>query len=128
MKSWITFACAIATAALAVTGIASGQPAPAPAPTARIVEVTAGDYKFLPEVVEVAEGERVVLKVRVTDGKKHGIAIKEMGVKAALPKGSDPVSVEFVAGKPGTYTIACSVYCGNGHSRMKGRLVVSARK
>ena len=125
MKSWISLGGAIATAVLAVTGIATGQPA-TPAP--RTIEVTAGDYKFLPEVVEVAEGERVVLKVRVTDGKKHGIAIKEMGVKAALPKGSDPVSVEFVAGKAGTYTIACSVYCGNGHSRMKGRLVVAARK
>ncbi len=79
-------------------------------------------------MIEVTEGERIVLKARVTDGKKHGLAIKEMGVKADIPKTGDPVSIEFVAGKPGTYAIACSVYCGNGHSRMKSRLVVAARK
>ena len=122
MRRWAAFAGAMA-AVLAVTGVASGQPA-----AARTIEVTAGEYKFQPDVIEVAEGERIVLKARVTDGKKHGLAIKELGVKADIPKTGAPVSIEFVAGKPGTYTIACSVYCGNGHSRMKARLVVSARK
>ncbi len=127
MKSWMSFACALSVAAAtsAVAAVAAGQTAAA---AARAIEVTAGEYKFSPEVIEVAEGERVVLKARVTDGKKHGLAIKELGVKVALPKTGEVVPVEFVAGKPGTYTIACSVYCGNGHSRMKGRLVVAARK
>ena len=127
MHRWLAFACAAATAAAAsmVTGGAIGQPA---APPARTIEVSAGEYKFQPEVIEVTEGERVVLKARVTDGKKHGLQIKEYGVKVTLPKTGEVVPIEFVAGKPGTYTIACSVYCGSGHSRMKARLVVSARK
>lgn len=127
MSRWVSFAgaAALVAAAGAVTGVAGGQPA---APPARTIEVSAGEYKFQPEVIEVTEGERVVLKARVTDGKKHGLAIKEFGVKVALPKTGEVVPIEFVAGKPGTYTIACSVYCGSGHSRMKGRLVVAARK
>lgn len=127
MKSWASFACALAAVAVAATvaAVADGQPAP---PEARTIEVVAGDSKFEPAVIDVVEGERVVLKVRTTDGKKHGLAIKEMGVKTALPKTGEVVLIEFTAGKPGTYTIACSVYCGSGHSRMKGRLVVSARK
>ena len=126
MKSWASFACALAAVAVAgaVAAVADGQPAS----TARTIEVAAGDFKFEPAVIEVVEGERVVLKARVTDGKKHGLAIKEMGVKTALPKTGEVVSIEFTAGKPGTYTIACSVYCGSGHKRMKGLLVVSARK
>ena len=95
---------------------------------ARTIEVVAGDFKFEPAVIDVVEGERVVLKARVTDGKKHGLGIKELGVKAALPKTGEVVLIEFTAGAPGTYTIACSVYCGSGHKRMKGQLVVSARK
>ena len=47
-------------------------------------------------------------------------------MKTALPKTGEVVPIEVTAGKPGTYTISCSVYCGGGHSRMKGRLVVSA--
>ena len=126
MKSWMSFACALAAVAVAgaVGAVADGQSAS----TARTIEVVAGDFKFEPAVIEVVEGERIALKARTTDGKKHGLGIKEMGVKAALPKTGEVVSIEFTAGKQGTYAIACSVYCGSGHSRMKGRLVVSARR
>lgn len=118
-------ALAIVAAMSAVAAVADGQPAAA-AP--RAIEVTAGEFKFEPAVINVTEGEHVVLKARVTDGKKHGFAIKEMGIKTALPKTGEEVAIEFTAGQPGTYTIACSVYCGSGHSRMKGQLVVAARK
>lgn len=97
---------------------------PAPAP-ARTIEVVAADFRFEPAVIEVMEGERVVLKVRSTDGRKHGIAIKEFGAKAEVPKTGEVVSLDFVAARAGTYSITCSVYCGSGHSRMKGRLVVA---
>jgi len=127
MKSWASFASALATMAVAgaSTTVADGQPT---STAARTIELTAGEFKFEPAIIEVAEGERVVLKARVTDGKKHGLEIKELGVKSALSKTGEVVAIEFTAGKPGTYTIACSVYCGSGHKRMKGRLVVSARK
>jgi cytochrome c oxidase subunit 2 len=127
MKRWTSFACALATVAVAaaVAAVADGQPA---STAARTIEVVAGEFKFEPAVIDVVEGERIVLKARATDAKKHGLAIKEFGVKSTLPKTGETVSIEFTAGQPGTYTIACSVYCGSGHSRMKGRLVVSARK
>jgi cytochrome c oxidase subunit 2 len=127
MKTLRSVACALATVAVlsAVAAVTDGQTA---SPAARTIEVTAGEFKFEPAVIEVAEGERIVLKVRTTDGKKHGLAIKELGVKTALPKTGEVVPIEFTAGAPGTYTIACSVYCGNGHKRMRGQLVVSARK
>lgn len=121
------FACAMAAVAVAgaVAAVADGQTA---STAARTIEVMAGEFKFEPALIEVVEGERIVLKARTTDGKKHGLAIKEMGVKAALPKTGEVVPIEFTAGEPGTYTIGCSVYCGSGHSRMKARLVVSPRK
>ena len=127
MKIRKSFACALATLAVAGAVVAESEGQSASA-AVRTIEVTAGDFKFEPAVIEAVEGERIVLKARVTDGKKHGLAIKELGVKAALPKTGDVVPIEVTAGKPGTYTIACSVYCGGGHSRMKGRLVVSAKK
>jgi cytochrome c oxidase subunit 2 len=121
-----SFVCALALAAGAGAVLAAADAAPA-AGAARTIEVTAGEYKFEPAVINVTEGEHIVLKARVTDGKKHGLSIKELGVKEALPRTGEPVSIELTAGAPGTYTIACSVYCGNGHSRMKGQLVVAAR-
>ena len=92
----------------------------------RRIEVTASKYKFEPDRIEVREGDHVVLDVRSADT-EHGIAIKKLDVKAAIPKGGAPVRVEFDATRPGTYQITCSEYCGKGHSRMKATLVVTPR-
>ena len=109
----------LAVLAFALLARADAPAAPAP----RTIEVLASRFKFIPAVIEVQEGERVQLKVRSTDG-THGIGIKEFQVKAKLPKTGETVTVEFVASKAGTYVVKCSEYCGGGHSRMKGELIV----
>ena len=98
----------------------------APAAEGRRFEVTASKFKFEPARIEVHEGDHVVLDVRSADT-EHGIAIKKLSVKAAIPKGGEPVRVEFDATRPGIYEITCSEYCGKGHSRMKATLVVTPR-
>jgi cytochrome c oxidase subunit 2 len=97
-------------------------------PTAppRSFEVTASRFKFEPAMLEVTEGDRVRLTLRSTDT-EHGLEIKKLKVKVAVPEGGDPVTVDFVADKAGTYEFKCSEYCGSGHGRMKGRLVVAPR-
>jgi len=115
----------LAAAACVFALAAAAAQAQAPAP--RAIDVVASGSSFVPEVIEVVEGEKVVLRARSGDGRGHGIAIKEMKVKAALPRTGEVVPIEVTAEKPGTYTISCSVYCGSGHSRMKARLVVAAR-
>ncbi len=95
-----------------------------PAPAVRTVEVTASKYKFEPARIEVKQGERVRLILHSTDT-THGIEIKEFHVKADIPKGGDPVTVEFVADQAGTFEFKCSHFCGMGHHGMKGQLVVT---
>lgn len=90
----------------------------------RAFEITARKFQFEPAVVEVTQGERVRLTLRAMDG-THGFALKPFKVKAVIPSSGEPVTVEFVADKVGTFGFACSEYCGSGHSRMKGRLVVA---
>ena len=89
-------------------------------------EITASRYRFEPAILEVTEGDRVVLTLRSADT-THGFAIAEFKVKASVPKGGAPVTVEFMASKAGTFPFACSEYCGSGHRQMKGRLVVAER-
>ncbi|HET9317470.1 MAG TPA: cupredoxin domain-containing protein [Vicinamibacteria bacterium] len=105
---------------LALSAGASPTPADAPVKT---FEVAASRYKFDPESLEVDEGDRVVLKMRSVDV-AHGLAVKEFNAKAAIPKGGEVVTLEFVASKAGTYAIECSEYCGRGHKGMKGQIVV----
>jgi len=89
-------------------------------------EVTASRYKFDPARIEVRQGNVVQLALRSADT-DHGIAIKAYAVKVAIPKGGETVGVSFVATRVGTFPIECSEYCGSGHKRMKGELVVTEK-
>ena len=80
-----------------------------------------------PRVIEVTVGERVRLSVRTADG-VHGIEIKKFKVKKEIPRGTEPVIVDFTATETGRFPILCSEYCGNGHDDMKGTLVVTAQE
>ena len=95
-------------------------------PPTRTFEITASRYRFEPSVLEVTEGDHVILTLRSGDT-THGLSIPELKVKAVVPKGGAPVTVEFMASKAGTFPFACSEYCGSGHRQMKGRLVVAER-
>jgi cytochrome c oxidase subunit 2 len=97
--------------------------ADAPSIEAKTFDITASKFKFEPETIEVTEGDRVVLRLHSADT-VHGLSVKEFKARVKIPKTGEPVTLEFVADKPGTFRMACSEYCGGGHSGMRGTLVV----
>jgi len=117
---------AAGTALLLGAAAMSHQQDPAAASAPRTVEVVASKFSFEPSRIEVAEGERVKLVVKSADG-VHGVEIKKFKVNKKIPRGGEPVEIEFVANAPGEYPILCSEYCGKGHEDMKGTLVVTAK-
>lgn len=86
-------------------------------------EVTARQFEFIPETIEVNKGDTVRLNIQSTDV-THGIAIPEFGVNRELQPGKK-ITVEFEADKSGTFNFYCSVYCGSGHGSMNGQLIVN---
>ena len=130
MQVWKTFVriSGLAAALAAVTVAAGPVLTRAEVPTPRLVtvEMTAKRFAFLPEQVEVAEGDEVTINVRSADG-THGIEIEKLKVKKAIPRGGEVVTLSFTAPAPGRYLIKCSEYCGRGHDDMKSVLVVAAR-
>ena len=116
-------------AALAAVTVAAGPVltrAEVPAPRLVTVEMTAKRFAFLPEQVEVAEGDEVTINIRSADG-THGIEIGKLKVKKTIPRGGDVVTLSFTAPAPGRYVITCSEYCGRGHDDMKSVLLVAPR-
>lgn len=89
----------------------------------REFSITARRFVFEPATIEVAEGDRVRLVVRSDDG-THGFAIKKLKIETEVPRGGEPVTVEFVAARAGRFEVSCSEYCGKGHKGMKAWLVV----
>ena len=108
-----------ATALLAVL-MASGSAA-AERPIHEI-QMTASRYAFNPVTIQVSAGEPVRVVIRSTDG-VHGFSVPTLKIDVQVPKGGDPVAVEFTAPAAGRYEIACSEFCGSGHGHMKAALV-----
>jgi cytochrome c oxidase subunit 2 len=115
---WRRSALAMPFVALGLVVTLAAQQAP------RVIEVKAKKYDFEPSTIEVAQGERVVLRVTSID-RLHGIGIKKFGVNREVPKGKT-VDVEFVAAEAGTFQVLCTEDCGKGHDDMTGTLVVKA--
>lgn len=86
------------------------------------IEVTAKKYEFSPAVINVKKGDHVKLVVTATD-RDHGIKIDAFHIDKKLPKG-EAVTVEFTADRPGTFPFQCSKFCGTGHGKMKGAIIV----
>lgn len=101
---------------------ALSAPAQDTAPGADAIKMTAKKYEFTPDTVTVKKGDHVRLLITALD-RAHGIKIDAFHVDKKLPKGEE-VTVEFVADRAGTFPFECSVFCGMGHRKMKGKLIV----
>ena len=86
------------------------------------IRMTVKKYEYSPAEIRVKQGEKVRLLITAMD-RKHGIEIKEFGIKRELEKGKE-TAVEFEASKAGEFEFHCSVFCGFGHRRVKGKLIV----
>lgn len=86
-------------------------------------EITAKNWEFVPDTIEVNLGDLVDLHVISIDV-THGFYLGEFGVNEIL-KPNKEVDIEFIADKRGTFSFSCSVPCGSGHGRMRGQLIVN---
>ena len=114
----------IAAAGFAIASSTIGDSRPS-AQTAepRVIEITARRFAFEPSAIEATVGEKLQLVVRSADG-VHGLEIKKFKVKKEIPRGGEPVTIDFTATTEGNFPILCSEYCGNGHDDMSGMLIV----
>lgn len=91
-------------------------------PTTRVIELTARQFSYEPNIIEVNRGDRVVIKLR-TDDVAHGLFIDGYEIKTEVLPGEEKV-LEFTADKPGRFMFRCSHTCGPFHPYMVGWLRV----
>ena len=73
-------------------------------------------FGYSPDVIEVNKGDFVRINIENTDT-THGIRIPELDLKGET-------IIEFTANKIGEFSWYCTVYCGEGHKAMSGKLVI----
>jgi len=103
---------------LSVVVAQDGSPGGGAAP----IKVSAKKYEFTPNEIRVKKGDRVRLEITALDH-DHGIKVEAFHVDEKLPKGKT-TNVEFTADQAGTFPFECSHFCGLGHGKMKGQLIV----
>ena len=127
-STFLSITVAVAGTALLLGGtFVSARQDPAAVSAPKVFEVVATRFAFAPDRIEVTQGDMVRLVVTSADG-VHGVGIKKFKVDKKVPRGGEPVTIEFVASEAGSFPIVCSEYCGKGHDDMKGTLVVSVRQ
>ncbi|HZM60493.1 MAG TPA: cupredoxin domain-containing protein [Vicinamibacterales bacterium] len=95
------------------------------APNRREFTITARDYRFSPDRIEVGQDDLVKLVVQSQDV-AYSLTINQYRVSRRVPAGGSTV-VEFRADQAGTFEFYSDMKNDARHGEMKGQLVVRPR-
>jgi len=100
------------------------RPDTAAAQEPRKITVVAKKYEFQPSHIELKVGEPVEITFTSEDT-KHGFACKELTKEKVVFDKDNPAQITLTPDKAGTFQFKCAKFCGLGHGKMKGEIVVS---
>ena len=93
----------------------------------RVIEISAFQFDFAPELIIVNKGEKVKLIVTAEDV-PHGFEIEGFNIPGydinTKIRPGMPLELEFVADEKGVWEFICTIFCGFGHSDMTGTFVI----
>ncbi len=94
-------------------------------PTGEVKEfiVEGSEYKFSPAAITVNKGDGVKVTFKNVGSTSHNFVIGDLGVSTRAISLGSTETVEFIAGKSGTFAFYCSVP-GHRPAGMEGQLVV----
>jgi len=105
--------------------LASRAQEPTPAAEPRKITIRAKKFQFNPSRIELTAGEPVEITLQSEDA-THGFICKELGIEKVVYEKGKPATVRLTPQTPGTYEFKCAKWCGFGHGKMKGQIVVTA--
>lgn len=80
---------------------------------------------FADTTITVRKGTSITVHIsNLEPNQPHGISLVEFGLSEVIPP-QGKVTLRFVADREGTYKFFCNVFCGSGHPRHQGTLIVS---
>jgi cytochrome c oxidase subunit II len=95
-------------------------------PTAKPFVVTLHRYAFDPPRIEVNQDDLVKIELR-SDDIAHSLTIDDYRISKRV-SADQPVTFEFRADRAGTFTYYCNLQIDDGCRKMRGQLIVKARR
>ncbi len=88
-----------------------------PVTTGKIREITVvakkDEWRFVPEMIEVERGDKIIVTAINEDSYDHGIGVDAFGISQRMPA-NETITFEFVVTQEGEFPFYCSVPCGEG--------------
>jgi cytochrome c oxidase subunit II len=113
----------LAAGAAAFIGAAFGAAALAQ-PQEKVIRIIARKFEFVPETLELKQGEAVVLEFTTADV-LMGFNAPDFKVRADIAPGQ-VARVRLAPDRAGEFEFFCDNFCGEGHETMSGRIRVTA--
>jgi cytochrome c oxidase subunit 2 len=118
---FIVVSCAVAALAAAVAAVAAQDQAP----ERRDVTITAKDFRFSPNRIEVGRDDLLRLTVKSEDV-AYGFTIDDYRVSKRVPAGGSVV-LELRTDREGSFPFYSNMTSDARHAQMRGELVVRRR-
>jgi heme/copper-type cytochrome/quinol oxidase subunit 2 len=95
------------------------------APNRREFSMTARDYRFTPDRLEVMQDDLVKVTITSADV-AYSFTIDQYRVSKRIPAGGSS-TIEFRADQPGTFDFYSNMTSDERHTKMRGQLIVRRR-
>jgi cytochrome c oxidase subunit 2 len=112
-----------AAGAMLVVGLAATSTAQRAAVNARRITLIASKFAYSTAEIHARRGESVTLVIASTDF-THGFSLPELNARIDVPPGKT-AELSLHNLPAGRYTYLCDNFCGEGHDKMTGMLIVA---
>lgn len=87
------------------------------------IKITAKKFEYSPGEITLKKGVPVVLELTTAD-RLHGFDCPGLGIRGDINPGKT-TKIEFTPKAAGTFPFHCDNFCGTGHDKMKGTIIVT---
>ena len=77
-----------------------------------------------PREIRLARGQPVTLVIRNVDVVSHGFYVPALNLLVSDIRAGDVREIQFTPQQAGEFPFYCSVWCGDYHMDMRGKLIV----
>jgi hypothetical protein len=91
-------------------------------PAETIIKITAKKFEYSPNEITLKKGVPVVLELTSLD-RLHGFKCPGLKIRSDIKPGKVN-QLRFTPDKVGEFPFRCDNFCGSGHDRMKGKIIV----
>jgi cytochrome c oxidase subunit II len=89
----------------------------------QVIKVSAKQFEYSPSEITLKKGVPVVLEFTSLD-RLHGFFCPGLDIRTDIEPGKVN-RLEFTPAKAGSFPFHCDNFCGSGHGKMRGTIVVT---